>query len=93
MRRTPRNIARHELVGLEAKVLDSSNPCQRGIKGRIVYETMHTVVLEGSEGRKVVPKRGAKILLTLPSGERVVVEGSVLVGRPEDRLKRRYRDW
>jgi len=93
VRRTPHNIVRHELIGLEAEILDSRNPCQRGLKGRIVYETMHTIVLEGSRGRKVVPKRGAKFLLTLPSGERVVVEGSVLVGRPEDRLKRRYREW
>ena len=33
---TPRNILRHELIGLEVEVVDDSNPYNIGISGRVV---------------------------------------------------------
>ena len=42
----PENLSRHELIGLEAKVAEASNPSQIGISGRIIDETMKTFQIE-----------------------------------------------
>ncbi len=90
---TPENVLLHELIGLEAVVAESSNKLQVGLSGRIVDETMKTLVIETPRGRKRVLKREVKLLLKLPDGTLVLVDGRELVGRPEDRLKKRVRDW
>ena len=93
MKRTPKNILRHEIIGLKAKIVESSNPCQIGIEGTIIDETMRTILLETKRGRKRILKDQVKLLIWLPSGTRIVVDGKELVGRPEDRLKKKLRFW
>ncbi len=94
MKITPRNILSHELIGLEVEVLDSRNKSQVGIKGIVLDETMYTLVI-GIPGkfRKVILKKIAVFKFRLPDGTLVKVEGKYLVGRPEDRLKKRLRLW
>jgi len=89
----PRNLLRHEIIGLRARVFDSSNPCQIGIEGLIVDETLKTILIETPRGRKRVLKEQVKLVLWLPDGTRVLVDGRELRGRPEDRLKKRVRYW
>lgn len=94
MKRTPRNILQHEIIGLQARVAESRNPYQVGLEGKIIDETMKTVVLLTSSGeRKRVLKNDVKLLLQLPDRTLVLVDGKELVGRPEDRLKKRVRTW
>jgi len=91
---TPRNILRHEIIGLEIEVAGSTNSSLKGIKGVVIDETMKTLLIETSTGRRVrVPKSTCDFIFRLPDGTRVLVEGRYLVGRPEDRLKRRLKDW
>ena len=48
----PGEIIYHELIGLDAKVVDSTNPSVVGIRGRVVDETRNTLGLESSaQGR------------------------------------------
>jgi ribonuclease P protein subunit POP4 len=85
---------RHEIIGLQARVAESRNPYQVGLEGKIIDETMKTVVLLTSSGeRKRVLKNDVKLLLQLPDRTLVLVDGKELVGRPEDRLKKRVRTW
>ncbi len=93
MRVTPENLLWHELIGLRARVVRSRNRAHEGLRGRVVDETMKTLVLETPRGRRTIPKEDVVLELELPGGERVLVRGSSLVGRPEDRLKRRLRGW
>jgi len=94
VKRTPRNILQHEIIGLQARVAESRNPYQVGLEGKIIDETMKTVVLLTSSGeRKRVLKNDVKLLLQLPDRTLVLVDGKELVGRPEDRLKKRVRTW
>ena len=93
MRISPRNILLHELIGLEASVIESKNKCQLGLTGRIIDETMKTILIETQAGRKRVFKREVKLLVKLPDGSLVLVDGKELVGRPEDRLKKKLRSW
>jgi ribonuclease P protein subunit POP4 len=94
LRITPRNILRHELIGLEAEVIDSPNKCLVGIKGLILDETRNTLLLgEPGGSKKRVLKHLAVFRIKLPDGTVVRVDGRVLVGAPEDRLKKRVYRW
>ena len=87
---SPRNILRHELIGLEAGVVSSRNPSHRAVKGFIVDESMKTLVIEQDGESKRIPKRDATFIIKLPSGL-VEVEGAALYGRPEDRVKKKIK--
>lgn len=93
MRRSPSNILNHELIGLKASIVGSRNPSQIGLTGIVVDETMKTLVLETPNGRKRILKEGTRILFYLPNCVKVLVDGRELVGRPEDRLKKRTKSW
>jgi len=84
---TKQNVFRHELIGLRAKVIDSSDPGLLGASGKIIDETRETLVIEVKGAPKVVPKSSSKFQVGLPDGQ-VVVPGARILGRPEDRVKR-----
>ena len=89
----PQNVLRHELIGLTATISHSKDPSLRGIRGEIVDESKNMVILV-KKGKKVrVPKSIATFRLKVSGGAIVDVEGSHLVGRPENRLKTRVRRW
>ncbi|MHA2065618.1 MAG: ribonuclease P protein component 1 [Candidatus Thorarchaeota archaeon] len=90
---TPKELVRHELIGLEARVLESSNPSQVGLSGRVVDETRQTLSLETKKGVKSFAKDQCVFSFRLPSGESVKVEGKLLVSRPEDRIKKKLKSW
>lgn len=85
---TPENITRHELIGLKAKVEKSRNNSASGISGKIVDETRNTLVMETKKGEKKTVKNDTLYSFVLPSKAKVEVEGKLIVGRPEERLKK-----
>jgi ribonuclease P protein subunit POP4 len=91
--RTPENLVRHELIGLRAKVVESSNPKNVGIKGRIVDETRNTFTIEKKDGKEKKLIKEENVFVFDLSGEKVRVEGKILVGRPEDRIKKKFKKW
>ncbi|QOJ78208.1 ribonuclease P protein component 1 [Infirmifilum lucidum] len=94
MRVNPRNILRHELIGLQAEVVEARNPYLVGIRGIVLDETKNTLVIgEPGGGRKTVLKFQAVFRFILPDGTKVLVDGKYLVGRPEERLKKLYHRW
>ncbi|MFQ6129609.1 MAG: ribonuclease P protein component 1 [Candidatus Hadarchaeaceae archaeon] len=86
---TKQNLLRHELIGLKAKVENSSDPTLLGIHGTIIDETRDMLVIEQAGGAKIVPKGSSKFMFTLPGGGEVEIDGAKLVGRPEERVRRR----
>jgi len=89
-----KDVLRHELIGLNIEVKNSKNPGLIGLKGNIVDETKNTLVLE-TEGKgikriKKILKSQVKIIITIGS-KKVMVDGNLLIGRPEDRLKKIHR--
>jgi ribonuclease P protein subunit POP4 len=90
---SPRNVLRHELIGLEVDVASSKNPFHRAVEGFIVDESMKTLIIEQDGEAKRVPKRDATFIIKLPNNL-VKVEGTALYGRPEDRVKKKIkRKW
>jgi len=86
------SIVQHEFIGLEAKVVKSSNPDVVGITGKVVDETRNTFTISLNDGeKKVVIKDTAVFEFVMPDGTVVEMDGKVMMGRPEDRLKKRPR--
>lgn len=89
---TPRNILRHELLGLAVRAKSMRGECVH--VGEVAGETRNMIRILRNDGRLVMlPKNAYLFEFTLPSGERVLVDGSTLVGRPEERLKKKIRRW
>lgn len=89
---TPENVLRHELIGLKCKVVSASNSHQNGIEGHIIDETRKTIVIETEKGLKTIPKEGSVLRLKIPH-HMVEVNGSSLVAKPEDRIKKKLKEW
>ncbi len=84
------DVIRHELIGREAEIVESRVKSQKGMKGRIIDETRNTLVLETERGDKRVLKKD--IIIKVKFGRKnVMIEGSLLVARPEDRIKKKLR--
>ena len=89
---TPSNLVRHELIGLRVKIVSGANKTCIGIDGRVVDETRNMLFIEKKNGKVVkVVKKDYIFLFTLPSGKHVKVNGELIVGRPEDRIKKRLK--
>ena len=90
---TPENLVRHELIGLRVRIVANANKSLVGVSGRIVDETRNMLVIEKADGEEVsVPKETG--IFSLEVGRAwVKVDGRVLVGRPEDRIKKKFRKW
>ncbi len=80
----------HELIGLEVKVVGDRNPRNVSISGKVVDETRNTIVIRQRGEAKTVAKQHARFLFRLLNVD-VEVEGASLVGRPEDRVKRKQK--
>jgi len=88
---TPRNIVRHELIGLKVRVVNSTHPQLIGLEGEVIDETRNMLSIKTQKGKKLVQKGICIFQFELPDGTRVNVNGRLLIGRPEDRLKKRFR--
>ena len=90
--RNAKNIIRHEIIGLECMVVGAENKSQTGLRGMIVNETMKTVDIETGTGIKKIPKAGSKFKIKLDN-ETIVLDGNFILGRPEDRIKKKITKW
>jgi ribonuclease P protein subunit POP4 len=90
MKITP-NIVQHEFIGLETAVVNSSNPAMVGISGRVINETRNTFTIKQDNKMKVIAKDTSIFDFIFTDGTIVEIEGKVIMGRPESRLKKRPR--
>ena len=90
MKVTPR-IVQREFIGLNAEVVRSPNPTYVGISGRVVDETRNVLFIMHQNQKKAIIKNTAVFHFTMPDGAVVEINGNVIVGRPEDRIKKRFR--
>lgn len=82
------NVLSRGIVGLSAKILESSDSTLQGIRGTIVFETRNTILIRKGSIVTQVAKRGAKKLQLQTSSCACFISGSALIGRPEDRISR-----
>ncbi len=82
---TEQNILLHELVGLEAKVIESTNKDVVGIHGTILDETKSMLILDTKKGIKKIQKDHSEWKLSSDFND-IIVQGSKIMKRPHDRL-------
>lgn len=93
MKRTAKNIVHHELIGLDLIVLSHSDRGLIGRRGIVVDESMNTLKILDQNRREItIPKLYGVFRIVLSEKDYVDVDGSMIVGRPEDRLKRIRKD-
>lgn len=98
MQITPENILRHELIGLRVRVAESTDSMLRGLSGTVVDESYNMLVIETKKIKKLaaekrLSKQNSVFIFALPNRVKVKVEGRLLVGRPEDRIKKKFDRW
>ena len=89
-KRALRALAGNELIGLEVEVTGSGQRELVGLHGRVVDETMHTLVLETGGREKRIQKAGKAFRICFKEGAQEV-PGEALIQRPEERLKKLWR--
>lgn len=88
---TGKKLLAHELIGLKVKVKESSDASRKGLTGKVVDETKHTLKIESGKGEKTVPKK--ECVFEFVSGkEKTEIEGKKLCLKPEDRIKEYWRN-
>ena len=87
MKVTP-DIIRHEFIGTKGKITQSRHADYVGINGEVVNETKNTFAILHAGKTKSVIKNSAVFQFKFSDGTAVEIDGKLLVGRPEDRLKK-----
>jgi RNase P/RNase MRP subunit p29 len=82
------NVLCHEIIGLHAKILESSDSTLQGSDGTIVFETKNTIWMRRDSIVRQISKGVAKRLLLRTPYCVCFISGSALIGRPEDRIAR-----
>lgn len=85
---TAANIHAHEVIGLHAKIVESSNAALAGLAGTIVFETKNTLTLRTDNAIKMIPKTAAKKIEISTQNGACFISGSSMIARPEDRTSR-----
>ena len=80
------NLRKHELIGLRVEVVESTDPSQQHLQGRVVDETRNTLVVEVAGEEKHIPKHGSRFLFAVQGG--IELRGDDIRYRPEDRVKK-----
>ena len=78
------DFMRSEFIGLDVCV---TSPNYAGISGKVVDETKNTFTVLSAGTEKMVPKSGTEFGFTY-EGRMIVVNGSEILHRPEDRIKK-----
>lgn len=81
-----RDIRERTLIGLHAKIVAATQESDVGIQGLIVDETRDTIVI-GEDERRRTQKKDITLDVDI-EGESITINGSDLVGLPEERIKK-----
>jgi ribonuclease P protein subunit POP4 len=78
-------ISRHEFIGLETKIMRSSNPQVVGLNGTIINETKSMFTLNTQKGMKMIPKLTNDWGFSI-KGKNLIVKGTTITKRPHERI-------
>lgn len=90
MKITPENLPKHELIGLNAEVIKSTDQSLEGLKGEVMDETKSMLRIDD----KWVEKKNCTFIFEISSGQKVSVKGQLINKRPEERATMKLpRKW
>jgi RNase P/RNase MRP subunit p29 len=79
-------MLQYEFIGRNAEIEYGSLNNQKKINGKIIFETKNTISLSNDSKLYVIPKKSIRRLGLIFQDEICFMNGSMLIGRPEDRL-------
>lgn len=82
-----KDVIKYEFIGEKIKVVDSKNKKLIGNEGKVIDETRNMFVLE--DGKKLI--KDQCVFDVNLEGKKFRINGKLLVGRPEDRLKKNLK--
>lgn len=85
---SPENVLVHEIIGLDIKIIESTDPTLNGVSGSIVFETRNTISIRTDSSIKQIAKKAAAKIEIRAHSSVCFISGSSLIGRPEDRTSR-----
>ncbi|PIN86496.1 ribonuclease P protein component 1 [Candidatus Woesearchaeota archaeon CG10_big_fil_rev_8_21_14_0_10_44_13] len=81
-----KDTLKKELIGKEIRIVEAKNKTNEGIEGKIIDETKNMITISTKKGSKKLIKEEIRIKLLR---EKITIDGKLLVGRPEDRIKKK----
>ena len=85
MQRIP--TEKDELIGKRVTVTKCTDPTFIGVSGSVIDETKNTLLIQTEKSIKRIAKQSATFEFE-DHGKKAIVEGSRLMYRPEDRIKK-----
>ena len=79
------NIVKHELVGIQTRIVDSTNSQIIGLNGTIIDETKSMLKINTSKGVKLLPKSINTWSFNV-NGQEKIIEGPKISKRPFERI-------
>ena len=90
MKVTP-DVIREEFIGTNVQISSSPHSGYLGINGEVIGETRNTFTLNKEGQTKQIVKDQAIFQFQFSDGTVVEIDGKLLVGKPEDRLKKQVK--
>jgi len=85
-----KNIVLHELVGLNAEVINSSDRAQIGIKGKVIRETKNLLFLDDNNRIRSIVKKTSTFRFNT-GRESFVVDGEEINFRAYERIEKAFK--
>ena len=82
---TADTITRHEFIGLNTEISNSSNQEVIGLNGTIINETKSMFTLNTEKGTKMIPKLTNDWGFSI-KGKNLIVKGTTITKRPYERI-------
>ena len=84
-----KELVQRTWIGLEIAVVEARNKSLVGLKGKVVDESKEMLTVQTATGEKKVVKEQARFQV-YDQDKQFLVDGKLLVGRPEERIKKRF---
>ena len=78
-------ISRHEFIGLNTQIVNSSNQQVIGLNGTIINETKSMFTINTKKGMKSIPKSTNDWKFTVQN-KQIIINGSKIAKRPFERI-------
>ena len=80
-----KNILKMELIGRNIEIINATNKDLIGIKGKIIDETQHTIIISQKDKRKTLLKEQITFIVT-EKNRRIKIDGKKINKKPEKRI-------
>ncbi len=79
------------MIGLNVDITSIKGNSYK-IQGIIIDETRNTFLIKDvKDNIKRIPKKSVMIVAKLDDGSIVKIDGNLMIGRPEERIKKKYK--